>query len=252
MKWSESINQFTIQQIKLNVFNLNEAECDWWLKNVMEWLAPFPFNNNQHFFSRSGRKKCLILLMSLPRSCCCLVCRLQRELTAITSKVSFFTFVFDLPSLCCAHYELFCCSWINWCCLAAFSSFWRSPCRSSGHNPPKERQPNINFIIHNLALPLNKLNFQFNCWLPSLFPRFVEISFFNFKRRLGPHCPSTIKSNHSAHSEERNEIDLCVEWAAAAVSIAIPFIIPFKNSKFFHSMNMQQLYWRQITVIILI
>ena len=132
-----------------------------------------------------------------------------------------------------------------------FSSFWRSPCRSSGHNPPKERQPNINFIIHNLALPLNKLNFQFNCWLPSLFPRFVEISFFNFKRRLGPHCPSTIKSNHSAHSEERNEIDLCVEWAAAAVSIAIPFIIPFKNSKFFHSMNMQQLYWRQITVIIL-
>ena len=25
------------------------------------------FNNNQHFFSRSGRKKCLILLMSLPR-----------------------------------------------------------------------------------------------------------------------------------------------------------------------------------------
>ena len=42
-----------------------------------------------------------------------------------------------------------------------------------------------------------------------------------------------------------------VEWAGAAVSIAIPFIIPFKNSKFFHSMNMQQLYWRQITVIIL-
>ena len=36
-----------------------------------------------------------------------------------------------------------------------------------------------------IALPLNKLNFQFNCWLPSLFPRFVEISFFNFKRRLG-------------------------------------------------------------------
>ena len=33
-----------------------------------------------------------------------------------------------------------------------------------------------------------------------------------------------------------------VEWAGAAVSIAIPFIIPFKNSKFFHSMNMQQLY----------
>ena len=41
-----------------------------------------------------------------------------------------------------------------------------------------------------------------------------------------------------------------IDWAAAAVSIAIPFIIPFKNSKFFHSMNMQQLYWRQITVII--
>ena len=31
----ESINQFTIQQIKLNFFNLNEAECDWWLKNGM-------------------------------------------------------------------------------------------------------------------------------------------------------------------------------------------------------------------------
>ena len=39
---------------------------------------------------------------------------------------------------------------------------------------------------------------------------------------LVPHCPSTIKSNHSAHSKERNEIDLCVEWAAAVILAPAP------------------------------
>ena len=44
-------------------------------------------------------------------------------------------------------------------------------------------------------------------------PAFIVRSLAHFSIRLGAHCPSTIKSNHSAHSKERNEIDLCVEWA---------------------------------------
>ena len=37
----------------------------------------------------------------------------------------------------------------------------------------------------------------------------------SFCLRAGQHPPQQIKSNHSAHSEERNEIDLCCWWRAA-------------------------------------
>ena len=69
---------------------------------------------------------------------------------------------------------------------------------------------------------------------------------------FGGPSPSTnqINSIFPLGREDWNWFWFC--WLGGpAVSIAIPFIIPFKNSKFFHSMNMQQLYWRQITVIIL-
>ena len=93
---------------------------------------------------------------------------------------------------------------------------------------------------------------------------FISIVFLPFSNRPSNHFSSrnglwpgarspsafTIQSICPFGRADWNELLNCWMGRAVAVSIAIPFIIPFKNSKFFHSMNMQQLYWRQITVII--
>ena len=106
-------------------------------------------------------------------------------------------------------------------------------------------------LLHSLQS--NKLKIYFLLVLSGLAP--PPLLFHSLKMNEAAMGPLPFHFNQSSISflilkEKWNVIDE-MNWAGHAVSIAIPFIIPFKNSKFFHSMNMQQLYWRQITVIIL-
>ena len=154
---------------------------------------------------------------------------------------------------CSIHYEMF--DWFEWIQLIDFFVFssWRSRAAAAALNPPIKEKKSINLFIHQSPMEqqqqpppikqlfsLRKKKSEFDGWLRWTVP-------------LGPRCSAKRNQIQSSFPIlKRKEVELFdFTSRGAAVSIAIPFIIPFKNSKFFHSMNMQQLYWRQITVIIL-
>ena len=108
-------------------------------------------------------------------------------------------------------------------CLVALPSLLRS----IGGSPPITHNNSATQTNHQprSSAPQIKIKlFYFSLWAPFAPPRQTIRNFISIQLlfALVPHCPSTIKSNHPSHSEEKDEIDLCVEWAAAVILAPAP------------------------------
>ena len=108
-------------------------------------------------------------------------------------------------------------SWIKWNWIVFFS--WRSHCRSSGHNPPIQRN-SISFSSFTTPFLHWKLKFSYS--------------------GMGGKALQHSQFNQSAHSEELIEMNCwIVEWAAAVRQLAFISTNPIK----FNSINSIKFHW---------
>ena len=154
--------------------------------------------------------------------------------------------------------------WMKFALFGLVLFLLRSIAAAAAHNPQKKDKPKANHIHQTAAVFIQlKINFIFNFIQSSPCSALLINSFHSLlnRRSQPPNARQQPKQSILPIRKKRMEL-LLVCWmggrltSAAAAVHSIQTFASFDFIKFnqihksFHSMNMQQLYWRQITVII--